>query len=470
MENTKQLTMARKLGYSTFNLGESIGYNMFYTYFLLFLTDFAGVAAGIAGTISLICVLWDGVTDAVIGYVSDRSKNPNGRRRPFVMRFFIPFGIMSALIFSDFGLTGAAQIVYYIIMTSLFWLCFTLTDVPAIALGGEITDEADEKRSIRSWSTVTNYIGYILASAFAPQLVAIFTPMVSNPSTAWTYTAIVFGIILVVCYAVSLVSTKGLEKPLSQEEIEAQPKGHFFKLMLGTLTIKPYRALWIYCIIGQIAVFIGQATLIYVIYYVCGGTDNDATRMFLLLGVFIIIASPIMDKFAQKVDNKKAIVVCITIQALGTIGLGVFGVSLKTLPILFVCVALGQAAYYVLSYTMVYDVSAVAYLKRNDGASTGTFIAFYQFAQKIGGAVGMWISGIALQLTGYDPNNITDSAINGIRIVATYINGGVALMAALAIFFLYTLRGEIYDKLVELTKKAPEELTEEDKALIKKSL
>ena len=38
-----RLATKTKIGYSTFNCGESIAYNLFYTYFLLFMTNFAGV-------------------------------------------------------------------------------------------------------------------------------------------------------------------------------------------------------------------------------------------------------------------------------------------------------------------------------------------------------------------------------------------------------------------------------------------
>ena len=74
-----RLATKTKIGYSTFNCGESIAYNLFYTYFLLFMTNFAGVEPAVGGTIALIAVLWDGVTDALVGYFSDKSTNPKGR-------------------------------------------------------------------------------------------------------------------------------------------------------------------------------------------------------------------------------------------------------------------------------------------------------------------------------------------------------------------------------------------------------
>ena len=37
-------------------------------------------------------------------------------------KFLIPFAIMLTLVFSDFGLTGGAQVAFYLGMNILFWL------------------------------------------------------------------------------------------------------------------------------------------------------------------------------------------------------------------------------------------------------------------------------------------------------------------------------------------------------------
>ena len=70
--------------------------------------------------------------------------------------------------------------------------------------------------------------------------------------------------------------------------------------------------------------FLCTSTLIYEIYYVCGGTDLNAAQIFLTYGVFTIIVSPIMDKIALRVNNKKALVIGMGVQGLLLIAFGVF--------------------------------------------------------------------------------------------------------------------------------------------------
>lgn len=465
-----RLAARTKIGYSTFNCGESIAYNLFYTYFLLFMTDYAGVGPAVAGTISLIAVLWDGVTDAVVGYVSDRSTNPKGRRRPFMSRFLIPFGIMLVLLFSDFGFTGAAQVVFYLILNILFWLFFTLVDVPAITLGGEITDDPREKRSIRSWATIMNYVGFLLATAFAPQMVAYFNQFFENVCAGWTVTAAIYAVLLVICYIIALAATKGTEKPLTKEEAAKTASGNVFTSMFATMKLKAFSGLWVYCVVFQASVFLCTSTLIYVIYYVCNGTDNDATALFLTYGVFTIVVSPVMDKIALKVNNKMGLIVGMVLHGAALIAFGmIFPLTLTTIFIMMFFVAVGMASYYVLSYAMVYEVAEVAPLKlgRNSSTGVGTFIAFYQCAQKFGGALGMWGAGIALELVQYDPANVTDTAVQGIRFVSTTFAGIVVVVSVIALLF-YKLKPDVLAKLQELLRK--DQLSEEDRKFIAENL
>lgn len=78
----KKVPMPVKIGYGIGTAGDSVPYNLFFTYFLFFLTDVAGVNPAVAGIISFIAVMWDAVTDPAVGFLSDNTKNPNGRRRP----------------------------------------------------------------------------------------------------------------------------------------------------------------------------------------------------------------------------------------------------------------------------------------------------------------------------------------------------------------------------------------------------
>ena len=84
MKKNDTLTPLRKLGYESGIGSESIVYNMFYVYFILFLTTVAGINPVLAGTISLISVLVDAVTDPQCraGASRHRAADPSDRGVP----------------------------------------------------------------------------------------------------------------------------------------------------------------------------------------------------------------------------------------------------------------------------------------------------------------------------------------------------------------------------------------------------
>ena len=59
---------------------------------LPYLTDRLGVAAGVAGLVVFLPKAWDVILNPIAGRISDRSTNPGGRRRPFLIRSGTPAG------------------------------------------------------------------------------------------------------------------------------------------------------------------------------------------------------------------------------------------------------------------------------------------------------------------------------------------------------------------------------------------
>ena len=53
----------------------------------------------IIGLITALCRIWDAVSDPLIANLSDNSKNPKGRRIPFMRMAAVPFAIVTILVF-----------------------------------------------------------------------------------------------------------------------------------------------------------------------------------------------------------------------------------------------------------------------------------------------------------------------------------------------------------------------------------
>ena len=123
------------LGYGVAGIGNAIPAGLFYVYFIFFLTTVAGINPAIAGSISLIAVLWDAINDPMVGFWTDNCKSKYGRRRPFVIGGLLPLTVVIILMFTNLNMPLNFKTAWFILLNILFWFFFTFVDVPMIALG-----------------------------------------------------------------------------------------------------------------------------------------------------------------------------------------------------------------------------------------------------------------------------------------------------------------------------------------------
>ena len=67
---------------------------------LPYLTDRLGIGAALAGVIVFAPKAWDVILNPIAGRISDRSRHPQGRRRPFLLRAGIALAVLFAALFA----------------------------------------------------------------------------------------------------------------------------------------------------------------------------------------------------------------------------------------------------------------------------------------------------------------------------------------------------------------------------------
>ena len=212
-ENTSgKLGFKKKFGYAIGQMVDSTGYNVYYFFFLFFLTDFAGIPAGIAGTISLIAIMWDAVTDPIVGNISDNLKSPYGRRRPLMIGATIPYAICTFLLFNNVDFGTNAKFAYFVVLAILFWSCYKTYVIPFFALGAELTDDFNERTSLRAWASVFLQIAVMIASAAPPMILEMAGKAGLQGAKGWNAVGVIFGLIIIICAFICWTCTRGRRK------------------------------------------------------------------------------------------------------------------------------------------------------------------------------------------------------------------------------------------------------------------
>jgi Na+/melibiose symporter-like transporter len=141
-----------------------------------------GLGLGFVGVVLVLARLFDGVTDPVIGFFSDRMRTRWGRRKPWVLLgtpIYI-FGICMLFIppitfreVSVLGITFNTGYPWMLIMLALAYIGSTIKDVPYSAWGAELTPDYNERTLVTSWREGFSVTGSLIG-AFTPAIIFFF--------------------------------------------------------------------------------------------------------------------------------------------------------------------------------------------------------------------------------------------------------------------------------------------------------
>lgn len=141
------------------------------------LTDELGVAALVAGLVVLLPKAWDVVLNPVAGRVSDRTRDPRGPRRPWLLRAGVALAAAFALMFAvpDLGAgTGAtvAQTAWVLVAFTLAASAYAFFQVPYVAMPAEMTagraDAVSERGRMMTWRVAVLALTILVVGGSAP--------------------------------------------------------------------------------------------------------------------------------------------------------------------------------------------------------------------------------------------------------------------------------------------------------------
>lgn len=138
---------------------------------LPYLTDTLGIAAALAGVIVFLPKAWDVVLNPIAGRISDRSTDPRGPRRPFLLKGGLALAACFALLFAapDLGSRGldALWVLVFFIGCATAYAFF---QVPYVSMPAEITDSYHERTRLMTWRVAILALAIMLSGASAPAI------------------------------------------------------------------------------------------------------------------------------------------------------------------------------------------------------------------------------------------------------------------------------------------------------------
>lgn len=153
-DNVTKVSSGKKLAWGVGAIADIIISNA-HAYLGLAIYNVAlGIDAKLIGIAMMIPRFVDAFTDPIMGSISDNTKSKFGRRRPYILVGSILSGILFSLMWMPpLSLSKNSLAFYFLLISILYYLAYTVFTVPWNALGLELTLDYHDRTRVQAYRT-----------------------------------------------------------------------------------------------------------------------------------------------------------------------------------------------------------------------------------------------------------------------------------------------------------------------------
>lgn len=391
-EEKLPLTIAASWGIGT--LAVSLGLSAQNILVLRYLTDFAGIGAGLAGSIIGLAKIYDAFTDPIMGVISDNTKSKIGRRRPYLLAGGALLTIAFLLIFNvPAAISQSWKVVYVVGALLLFATAYTIFNVPYLAMPTEMTTGLHQRSRLITFRVYTLAVSAIFASSVGPFIISHF----GGGYRGHSIMAFCLAPLIVFAALICFFGTRNA--PFTQKK-ETQKLG-VVKQMSLAFENKPFFTLIgvKFCTLMNLGV---ASTFPFFFVHVLE-RDYAVLGIYLLVQQMSLIASQPFWLWISRIFGKKhcymaSLMISMCIAATWVFATPEEPVFLMYLRAFSLGFATGSAL--LMGQSLLPDTIEYDYLKTGLHRE-GLFAGVYTTIEKLAGAIGVALIGITLSAVGY---------------------------------------------------------------------
>lgn len=383
-----------------------------------------GMSPWLVGMLGAIPRLTDAFTDPLMGYISDHTRSRWGRRRPYIFAGAISAGLIFALLWQlPEGKSEAFYFWFFLAISLIFYLAYTVFATPWVALGFELTPDYHERTRLMGVQNFFSQLAYVVSPWFL--LIMQYEPFFDDMVTGAAGLAIAIGVLTA---AVGVLPAIFLKEPYRADALahlyeaeradrrkrraEGSPllasMADFFKGFVATFRFRPFLKLCAATfLVFNGFMLISSFQFYVIIYYVFGGDKVLGAEYVGYSGSISAVATfaviVLITWLATKIGKRRAFFV--------STGVSILGYGLKwfcydpDIPWLLLVpaplMAFGLGGLFTLMGSMIADVVDLDEIETNERRE-GMFGSIYWWVVKLGMAAALAGGGILLEATGFD--------------------------------------------------------------------
>lgn len=454
----KKLSFWTKLCYGVGNLGYGSMGQTVNSFIMFFATSVMGLQGALVGAMIALTSLWDGVSDPIIGYLSDRTKNRFfGRRLLYMLIASLSLAICNVLLWSCPAKKGSGLAVVWLVMFLLLQETFnTFFATPYSALCIDIAPDYNDQTKMQSFKSVFYILGLIMPSVlmyiFMPSNVGVQTQF---DKSGYVNIALVNSLLVVVSGLISIFGTRKrvISMPNYDKGVVDSTQKHGFKKIVGgyfeTLKKKDFRIVTLGYSVSLIASIFITSVGMHLFTFCYHFSSSQISVIMICLFGGAIFSQLIWVNLVKKYDKKQTLIFALCLLLVG-IALTSVTFLFRTyttadtifffvLPCIFVC-GVGSGALYSLPHSMYADVVTMEQFKTKEN-NAGRYTGYYTFTYNFTNSMTLLVIGVLLDLIHFD----STMPLQALSVQAglgkiVFFGSSVAITLAIMIFSNYSIK------------------------------
>lgn len=434
------LSFGQKVGWGLADMGVVVFVVVKQLLILNYLTAFLGVPVGIAGFVTTGVLIFDMITDPLIGYYSDRTISKHGRRAPWM---FWGALVMCAGMVGLFAVPGGigvgASLAWVIAFFGLATVGFTMVAIPYSAQAGEITQDTRERSTMTGWRMGFASLGILIGGAMIPAFAG---------AMGYAMAALIVCPLIIGAIWVSLVATRNAPRT----EATAESLSHMFGLVFSN---KPFMVLTVLYGVMTLAIALITAGLPFAAIYLVvddgqtmlSGAANTLSTLSLMFAAFVvgsILSQAIWVLLSHRIGKVGALIIGLGLYAvlLYFLNANLPSMNVTAIAGLFILAGMTNGSYQQIPWAIYPDLMDVT-RAQSGAAIEGAFSSVWLFGQKLANAFAPALLGLILSAAGWQETTEgqapqTEAALSQLQWSITLLPAMILLvsMAALALIYL----------------------------------
>lgn len=394
----------------TYGLG-TVGRDMLYTmvsmYLLFFLTEILDLPDStmwlMTGALTVLRI-FDAVNDPFMGFLVDNTHSRFGKFKPWIAIGGVIGGVLTVLLFTDFGLTGAGYVISFVIIYLAWDLTYGANDIAYWSMLPSLTLDQKEREKTGSFARICANVGmYMVVVGILP-----VTGALGGDKKAWFLFAV--GVV-VITWAFLCFTLFGVRENRSlHTKTETTSLREMFRVLFKNDQL-------LFTAISTALFMIGYCTTTtFGVYFFKYAFKNEGMYPVFagILGISQLLALTVFPVFSKKLSRKQLYTLATVLVILGYVVFFLSPMSMIPIGIAGVLLFVGQAFIQLLMLMFLADTVEYGQWKLGRRNESITF-SVQPFINKLGGAIANGIVGATLIISGINsaatPDDVTSAGL-----------------------------------------------------------